>query len=379
MKDIKSLASKYLPEAESFLTGIIGIPSVSGENEEEVQEYIRRKFESFGTPELKEIPDGLKKDPEYTSGSREFDYSKRKNLVLHFPSGSGGQSLIVNSHSDTVGFENWPDACRPGKNGTVITGRGACDAKGQVAVIYLALLILSDLKVRPGGKLTVEIVIEEEVGGNGALSLIRQGFIADGAIILEPTELKICPANRGAVWFYLEIEGKPVHMGRIWEGVNAIEKTCFVMKKMREYEKKLIEESRNVPLFESYKQPVQVNFGVIKGGGWPSMVCGKVALEGGVGFLPNKNLGAIKEEIENVIRNCGDDWINSHYKLSFPKLHNDAYAIDRHHGLVTAMESAAGKIRIERCCRWFYSQLRRKTFQQGRENARSRFRTRESG
>jgi acetylornithine deacetylase len=78
-----------------------------------------------------------------------------------------------------------------------VFGRGACDDKGQIAVLYLVLNALQSLGVELGGDLLSEIVIEEEAGGNGSLSLIRQGYRADGAVILEPTELRIHPANRG--------------------------------------------------------------------------------------------------------------------------------------------------------------------------------------
>ena len=67
------------------------------------------------------------------------------------------------------------------------------------------------------------------------------------------------------------------------------------------------------------------------------MVCGYVALEGGVGFLPNKDLATIKRA-NRTIEECGDHWILNNYKLSFHKLHNDAYAIPADHPLVEAMK-----------------------------------------
>jgi len=343
MEEIKSAVERNLNKVKDFLSELIKFESVSGKGEEEIQHFLSEKFSEFGEVKLVPIPDDLKKDPEYTFGKTEFDYSKRKNLVLRFPSEGPGKSLILNSHSDIVSAENWRDAFSPKLKSNRIYGRGACDAKGQVASIYLTLCVLKDMGVNLQGELTVEIVIEEEVGGNGSLALIRQGYKADGVVVMEPTELKIAPANRGAVWFQLEIEGKPVHMGKIWEGVNAIEKTCYLMKVLKEYEKKLIEESRNVPFFENYKQPAQLNFGVISGEGWPSMVCGKVLLEGGVGFLPNKNLEQIKKEFKEVIENCGDEWIKKHYALSFAKLHNDAYSIPSDHVLVKTMEKSVGE------------------------------------
>lgn len=339
--NIREAVDGNLKEVLEFLKKSIGFQSISGEGEEEIQEFIREKFSVFGKTELVPVPEDIKKDPEYTFAAKELDYNRRKNIVLEYPSSGGGRSLIVNSHSDVVPAKQWKDAFSPSQNGNIIYGRGACDAKGQIAAMYLALLTLKKLGVKLNGQLTVEVVIEEEVGGNGALALIRQGYKADGVIVLEPTELRITPANRGAVWFRLDIEGKSVHMGKITEGVNAIEKTCLLMHRMKEYERRLIEESKNVPLFEKFRQPVQVNFGTIRGEGWPSMVCGSVTMEGGVGFLPNKDLKGIKKELAEVIENCGDDWIKNHYKLSFPKLHNDAYAIPSDHPIVEAMKQAA--------------------------------------
>ncbi len=341
MLNIREAVDGNLKEVLEFLKKSIGFQSISGEGEEEIQEFIREKFSVFGKTELVPVPEDIKKDPEYTFAAKELDYNRRKNIVLEYPSSGGGRSLIVNSHSDVVPAKQWKDAFSPSQNGNIIYGRGACDAKGQIAAMYLALLTLKKLGVKLNGQLTVEVVIEEEVGGNGALALIRQGYKADGVIVLEPTELRITPANRGAVWFRLDIEGKSVHMGKITEGVNAIEKTCLLMHRMKEYERRLIEESKNVPLFEKFRQPVQVNFGTIRGDGWPSMVCGSVTMEGGVGFLPNKDLKGIRKELADVIENSGDDWITNHYKLSFPKLHNDAYAIPAGHPLVEAMKQAA--------------------------------------
>ena len=38
------------------------------------------------------------------------------------------------------------------------------------------------------------VVIDEEVGGNGTLALIREGMTADGVVVLEPTALHMHPA-----------------------------------------------------------------------------------------------------------------------------------------------------------------------------------------
>ncbi|MCM8772308.1 MAG: ArgE/DapE family deacylase [Candidatus Omnitrophica bacterium] len=343
---MSEIIDKDIEETKEFLKELIKFDSISGKNEDEIQNFIFEKFKDFGNCKLVEIDNKIKEDPEYTFSDVEPDYTKRKNLVLEIGEDKG-YKLILNTHSDVVPAGDWNNAFLPEEKNGFIYGRGACDAKGQIATIYLILLTLKKMSIELKGKLIIEVVIEEEVGGNGTLSLLRNGYTGDGAIVLEPTNLKIAPANRGAVWFKLEIEGKSVHMGKIWEGVNAIEKFCFLYPKMKEYEKKLIEESKNVPLFENYKQPVQLNIGIIKGGTWPSMVCGKVEVEGGIGFLPNKSLKEIKEEFENLIKNCGDEWIKEHYKLSFPKLHNDSYSIPPNHILVETLKKSSEEVGIK--------------------------------
>ena len=339
MDEIKKIVEENLNETKEFLKDLIRIESISGIGEEKIQNFIYEKFKKFGDCKLIKIDENIKNDPEYTFSDKDCDYSIRKNLVLEIGENKG-KTLILNTHSDTVPASNWEKAFIPEEKDGYIYGRGACDAKGQIATIYLVLLTLKKMNIEIKGKLIVEIVIEEEIGGNGTLSLIRQGYNGDFVIVLEPTELKITPSNRGAVWFKLELFGKSVHMGKIWEGVNAIEKFCYLYTKLKDFERRLIEDSKNVPLFEKFKQPVQLNFGVIKGGNWPSMVCGKVEVEGGIGFLPNKTLNEIKREFEDVIKNCGDEWIVSNYKLSFPKLHNDSYSIPVDHILVKTMENA---------------------------------------
>ncbi len=109
--------------------------------------------------------------------------------------------------------------------------------------------------------------------------------MADGVVILEGSRLNVFPANRGAIWFQAKTTGKSLHMGRRIEGVNAIEKMMEVIKQMLIYEKQLVADSANYPLFERYEAPVQLCIGIISGEGWPSNGLGRVP-DGGRRRLP---------------------------------------------------------------------------------------------
>jgi acetylornithine deacetylase len=251
--------------------------------------------------------------------------------------------LILNSHSDVVpGSE---DMFMPRYEDGVVYGRGACDAKGHIVTMLLVLRALSEFGVKLKGDLSAQMVIEEEVGGNGALSLIRQGHRADAAVILEPSNLQVCPANRGAVWYRLSVKGRPVHMAKYWEGVNAIHEMTGIINVLREYETQLRRESKGHPLFQDDPSPVGVNLGVIRGGEWPSTVAGECTIEGGIAFLPNKRLKQIKDEVWEAIEHGADDWAREHFTLDFARLHNDAYETAVDHPAVTALCKAADEIR----------------------------------
>lgn len=338
-EQIIAAVRKYRDQGVEWLCDLIRFPSTQGQ-EAEVQEYVLRVLGELGLDaEYREIPEDIVEDPEYTHSDTRVPYEGRYNVV-GVTGGRNGRSVIVQSHSDVVPAAGWEDAFEPKYDGEWVTGRGATDAKGQIVTQWLALAALRELGFEPAGRIEIQCVIEEEPGGNGALALIRQGCRADGVVVMEASGLDVFPANRGAIWFRARTTGKSVHMGRRHEGVNAIEKMVEVIHRMLDYERRLIEESRDHPLFTRYENPVQLCIGTIRADGWPSMVAGECVMEGGVGFLPNKNMEQVKQELWDAVMETEDEWLREHFELTFPKLHNDAYEIDPAHPLVQTLHGA---------------------------------------
>ena len=50
-----------------------------------------------------------------------------------------------------------------------------------------------------------------------------------------------------------------------------------------------------------------LNLGMIQGGAWPSMVPEECVVEGGVGFLPNRSLAQVKQELTAAIESSPDE------------------------------------------------------------------------
>lgn len=329
-------------EVEKVLTQLCRFPSTYG-NEREVQEYLFDYCRDIGLDiERQFIPQELKDDPHYTAHVDDLPYGRdRYNLVGARRGVGDGMSIVLNSHVDVVPAEAaWADAfnatCRDG----VIVGRGACDAKGNVVTIILAMRTLDALDISLEGDVLYQFVIDEEIGGNGALAAIRLGHVADAALVLEPTGLRAHPANKGALWFRVDVEGRSVHMGRIGDGVSALEHAVEVMDIFRQYEGHLIDRYGDHPLFVGVERPIQMNFGIMRSGDFPSTVPGYAVLEGGVGFLPNKPIHEVMADLKGWIEERGSPWLREHFAISHQRLHNDAYAEDINDPFVQATAAA---------------------------------------
>ena len=337
MGDIDRVIDDATDDAVGFLTGMMTFESVQG-NECEVQALAAETFAALGldvapTP----IPEDITDDEEYSKSPDAKPYAGRENLVVRRPGAGGGRSLILNSHTDVVPVKEWAEGRTPVVKEGVVTGRGSADAKGCVATMYLVNRVLEALDVRTRGDLVTTVVIEEEVGGNGSLALIRQGVKADAVVVLEITDLAFCVANRGAVWFQLDVEGKPTHMGSITEGISAIDEALEVVELWRAFEQELIEGAKTQALFAEYERPAQLCVGMIQGGEWPSMVPAGCHVEGGIGFLPDRSLDEVKQALVDGIERRGDAWLKSHYALRFDKLHNDAFETPGDDAFVVSM------------------------------------------
>jgi acetylornithine deacetylase/succinyl-diaminopimelate desuccinylase-like protein len=224
--------------------------------------------------------------------SPEETYAGRSNLLYVVPgagSGGNGQSVAVNAHLDVVAPYFPPRV----KGGTVF-GRGACDDKGPAVSIVAALKVLSEVMSTAGLKwnrnVVAMLVVEEETGGNGSLSLaidrdLRARY--DSVMVCECTGLKFYPANRGAVWYRAGLQAP--------EGVSAFEMFAFVNEEMEKEGAAIRAESRH-PLFP--QRPVQTCHGIIGPyGEHPSRICGEVSFTARFDGPPG-------ERAELLVRDC---------------------------------------------------------------------------
>ncbi|MDQ0271983.1 peptidase [Cytobacillus purgationiresistens] len=254
----------------------------------------------------------LTKHPAYCSDRT--DFTGNPNVVAVLKGSGGGKSLILNGHIDVVpeGDENdWEHDPYSGyiEDGKLY-GRGSTDMKGGSVSLLLAMEAIISSRIKLKGDVIFQSVIEEESGGAGTLAAVLRGYQADGAIIPEPTNMKVFPKQQGSMWFRITVKGRSAHGGTRYEGVNAIEKAMQLIKHLQELENKRNERIDD-PLYDRIPIPIPLNIGKMNSGQWPSSVPDIATIEGRIGVAPNEQMKDVEKELENCVAEASaqDEWL----------------------------------------------------------------------
>ena len=344
VESIHKVVLQLTSEAEQFLCDLIKFPSVSGQ-EHEAMLFLYDTFKKLSlNVEKVELSDSIVSDPDYSCPIPDLKYNGRFNLrIVHKGSGSG-RTLLISTHVDVVPpSEGMSDAWSPRVEDRIVFGRGSCDAKGQIATIFLVFKAMEILQIKFNGNIVVHLVVEEENGGNGTLAMIRRGEKADGCIVMETCEGKVCTSCRGAVWFRLLFNGKAGHSGQPEQTRSALLMARDAINILEQYHADLLEQSRGIALFDAYSNPMPITFGRIKAGSWPATAPSVAILEGVLGLLPNKTKEEVCHEIRQVLINNTNEFFANNFELSFTFRH-DCSVVDPLHELPQAILNACQKV-----------------------------------
>lgn len=140
----------------------------------------------------------------------------------------GTPRVYLCTHYDTV-----PPYIEPTFLDDRITGRGTCDAKGQIMSMWMACQELQSTGVTDFGLL---LLAGEETGSFGAKAYDCAFPGAEAVIVGEPTGNRMVKASKGTRSFTVTIHGKPCHSGYPHLGESAVLKFVDFVDRLRKAE-----------------------------------------------------------------------------------------------------------------------------------------------
>jgi acetylornithine deacetylase len=306
-------------ELIAFAQRLVQTPSLPGE-EAPVQDLAALAMRAYGleTTIIAPARHDLASHPAFCDDG--LPVETRPNVVGRWRTPSpaaGARSIILNGHLDVVSPgqpAHWTDSPWSGRvrNGRLY-GRGACDMKSGVACALFAVAALRRAGFSPGADIIVETVSGEESGGVGTLATIVHGVRADAAIILEPTSLKLCPVQAGALTFRLTVSGRSAHGALKRSGVSAIDK----VRPLFDAIDALDDERHRAfahPLFPDARQVAPISVGTMRAGDWPSTVPDEAVVEGRLGVFPGEPPAAARRAFAAALADVveHDEWLREH-------------------------------------------------------------------
>ena len=302
----------------AFLRELVAVPSVTGD-EDAAQRRVAAWMRAEGlTVDAWEIDLAtLACHPDY---SAEVERSAALGVVGVAGASGRGRDLLFDGHIDVVpvgdraawSVDPWAGVLRDGR----VYGRGACDMKGGLCAALYAVKALRDAGVPLLGRVLVASVAGEEEGGLGTLATLLRGHRADGAVVTEPTGLRLVTAAAGSLMFRLTVRGRAAHGSVRLEGISAVEKFLPLFAALRR-----LETERNAAgggdLFAAQRLPWPLEIGTVRAGEWASSVPERLVCEGRYGFAPGEDEGAAKQAFEVAVTEAAaaDAWLRAHPPL----------------------------------------------------------------
>jgi succinyl-diaminopimelate desuccinylase len=215
-------------EIVELLAALCRLPSVNPEGrdlptlvtpygEERVAAYVERYFAALGL----EV-------------ERQTVHAGRDNVIVRLPGGTpNARPICLEAHMDTVGPEGMAEPFAPRIEHGRLYARGACDTKGSLAAMMLAVARLARLGTKPALPVWLVAAADEEVGQGGVRKLVGEHRNFAGAIVGEPTSLRVVPAHKGQFYLRIHTQGKAAHSSAPHHGLNAIYAMAEVVAVLR--------------------------------------------------------------------------------------------------------------------------------------------------
>jgi acetylornithine deacetylase len=239
----------------------------------------------------------------------------RHNVIGILKGEGNGRSLMLNGHMDTVSVKGMiRDPFKPFIDNGNMHGRGACDMKGGLAAMLVAMKTLVDSGTHLKGDLLFSGVVDEEYKSIGTEELVKK-YRSDAAVIGEPTDLEIGVAHKGFVWLEIETYGKAAHGSVPEKGIDAIANMTRIISSM--YSLKQFFSKKKHYLVGS----PTIHSSTIEGGEEWSVIPDFCRLRVECRTIPGENSSTVIGEINQIINRLSreDPFFNAKVKQIFER------------------------------------------------------------
>jgi acetylornithine deacetylase len=258
----------------------------------------------------------------------------RPNVIGVLEGTAPGPSLMFCGHIDTVGVEGMDSPFTPRETDGRLYGRGSQDMKSGVAAMVDAARVLTQGGGLDAGQLIVACVVDEEHASIGADALVTR-WRADGAVVTEPTDLRIAIAHKGFEWVEIETEGVAAHGSRPADGRDAIRLMGRVLTELDVLDRRL--QSRDPhPLLGT----ASLHASLIHGGRELSSYPDRCHLQMERRTIPGEPPGSAAREVAGILTSLSAADV-SFRAASRPMFARSPYEVAASHPLVKAMQQAS--------------------------------------
>lgn len=221
----------------------------------------------------------------------------RYNVIGFVRGGGGGQNLLLNGHLDVPDpVPGWTrDPYGPVVEDGWLYGNGVTDMKGGVASQIAAGAALIRSGARLAGDLVVSAVMHHDVQGVGTKFLVQALDVpCQMGINGEPTDLAVQLAHGGACQFEVTVRGRPAHVSRWDEGIDAIRKATDLLARL---------DAKRLTFRPDPKLPYlpRLAVGKIEGGTAGSVTAESCTIRGDVRLVDGMTPTTILRDLQRVI------------------------------------------------------------------------------
>lgn len=225
----------------------------------------------------------------------------RPNLLVTV-GGSTAPGVLFLGHSDVVpAGGGWTtDPFRAVVDDGRLYGRGACDMKGGLAAVVMAMVALK----RRGptrAPISLACLVDEEDTGLGIRAFVDAppARLYSHCIVAEPTDMVTVFGCRGAANLTITVSGRSAHAGRPSNGRNAISAAARIVVLLDA----IADELRLAP--HPDLGPATWNVGTVAGGTGTSMVPDRCVVTADRRLLPGESASDVAEQLRHRIAAAG--------------------------------------------------------------------------